>query len=150
MLHPQVALSELGDREGDFEKRFGKPSVSQDFKAGEFAKEVDKPIRMLIIDRPGCEITVFLADGQSCREIYDYDKAIAESSDPRIQEILAQKNGNWREWDESRIKRYFIGTPPKFVWGRLSINEPERFVIVDGDNPKRVEVQSEVWREFLN
>lgn len=151
----QKAWSALGEEQSDLEKRFGKPSVSKDFKAGDFAREVDRPLRMLILDQPGCEITVFIVNGESCREVFDFDKPIAGSDDPRVQEIVNQNAGQWRSWQDFRIRNFFQGTPPKHVWSSgkddlSSSTDPRSFIIVDGEKPGKVEVQSPVWRAFLN
>lgn len=151
----QEAWSALGEGQKNLEKRFGKPSDMNTFRAGEFSQEVNKPVQMLILDRPECKITVFLVDGKSCREIYDFEKPIEGTSDPRLRALLADNDGEWRAWQDFRIKNFFVGTPPKHVWSSgkddlSSSTGPRSVIIVDGEKPRKVEVQSPVCRAFLN
>jgi hypothetical protein len=155
LLSADVVSAALGEGEAELEKRFGKPSVSEHYRAGDFAPEVDRPVQMLILDQPGCEITVFLVDGKSCREVFGFDKPFTGDDDPRIRDLLDQNPGQWRAWQDFRIRNYFRGTPPSHVWSSgqddlSTASDPRSFIIVDGEKPGRVEVQSPVWRAFLD
>lgn len=150
----QSVHAALGEGLPELERRYGKPIDTIHYAAGELSPEVNRPVEMLILDKPGCQITVFVVDGKSCREFFAFEKAIASSEDPRIQGFLKQHPGDWKKWSPRRVRSYFQGIPPKYVWALgkddlTAATDPRSFLIVDGEDPGKVEIQSPVWRAFL-
>jgi len=87
----QTALAVLGETEAELVKRYGKPSAA-------VAKDVSAPAeKVLKFTTPAFDVSVFLLEGKSIREVHVLKQNITGEEDPAVARIL-QANADGERW----------------------------------------------------
>lgn len=137
------AVADLHESEEELNTRFGLPVrvVTDRAKVGP-ADTVN------VYEQKGVTIYVYMLNGKSALEQYDFDKPISNADDQRVQAILKRHTDgdNWLFLPDARL----MGEDKKYVWVNPGVSDATAMgALVRKTNPTRLEVQTTTFAKLL-